>query len=241
MCAVCLQFKTKRTGARQAPELIKSWRNSPSKLGAMRSSLLLLLPLLAVVHGGIAIGSPSAPAGGYESERQLKERIISNYGLNSIRPRIAEADLNAGAQCTGPPGPEDVVEHLIPPRAAAKGRSGCQQGALSLAALGGVGRRAEASAQVRMYYQKTAQRDLDKGTIWRIKTFKIFPVLIALRHFDHYSRVIYPLSYIIFVIFAVAEIPNFGRDHWALLCSSPCFREAVGGLSCPGYEDPLAG
>ena len=51
----------------------------------------------------------------------------------------------------------------------------------------------------------------------------IFPCLVALRHLDHISRFLFPVSYLLFVL-AHGAMVNFGSDQWDILNQAPCYQ-----------------
>ena len=96
--------------------------------------------------------------------------------------------------------------------------------------LSGGGRRRQqlpaASVDVMAKFQREAAADLDKGTLWRFKFFVLFPILLNLRHLDHYSRVVFPVAFGIFVLGQFSKV-GFGTAHNDLLNTVQCYRDQL--------------
>lgn len=75
-------------------------------------------------------------------------------------------------------------------------------------------------------YSKAAMSNLDKGWVWRFKTFTLFPILVQLRNLDFAMRGIFPIAYLAFVLSMFREV-DFGQPHFEAL------RNAAG--SCRGW------
>ena len=104
------------------------------------------------------------------------------------------------------------------------GASGKEQYAeKSKSTSSGHGKPTEAAHLREMYESQMAE---GLGPIWRFKYFRLFPVLqFVLLRLDHYSRVLFPLAFIIYTLVAFGEI-GFGAEHYELLMSSTCWKGA---------------
>lgn len=84
-----------------------------------------------------------------------------------------------------------------------------------------------ATAALRKQYQRLAARDMDKGPVWRFKTFTLFPILSGVRNLDHYCRWLYPCAYAVYVLTTFSGI-GFAAPHMDKLLQTECFRLASG-------------
>ena len=82
-----------------------------------------------------------------------------------------------------------------------------------------------ATRTFRLAYQDVARRDLDKGVVWKFKTFTLFPLLNNMRYLDFVFRAVFPVAYLIFVIVMFQEVDY--SSHFALLDTAPCYRAAI--------------
>ena len=70
--------------------------------------------------------------------------------------------------------------------------------------------------QLKDAYSKVAMNNLDKGRLWRFKTFNLFPCLIHLRNLDFAMRIVFPIAYLIFVLGMFSTV-EFGQPHFEAL------------------------
>ena len=80
-------------------------------------------------------------------------------------------------------------------------------------------------AKTKAAFRKAAQEELGHNRTWTLKTFYIFPYLQNLRYLDFVFRVVFPLAYVIYLLYALSEV-GFGVAHYDLLETAPCFRKA---------------
>jgi len=64
--------------------------------------------------------------------------------------------------------------------------------------------------QAKMSMQKDVQDDLDRGFVWSIKYFIVFPPIARWQRADHLARVFFPLAYGI-VVYVYMAMVDFGR------------------------------
>ena len=62
---------------------------------------------------------------------------------------------------------------------------------------------------------------VDKGAVWRFKTFTLFPMIAWLRNLDHICRWLFPLAYGIYFIAAFSQV-GWGMEHARLISSTHC-------------------
>ena len=74
----------------------------------------------------------------------------------------------------------------------------------------------ELMRQLKDAYSKVAMNNLDKGRLWRFKTFNLFPCLIHLRNLDFAMRIVFPIAYLIFVLGMFSTV-EFGQPHFEAL------------------------
>ena len=80
----------------------------------------------------------------------------------------------------------------------------------------------ETTREVTHFYRTVAKTDMDRGPVWSFKVFFLFPLLLKLRFLDHYFRVLFPLAYISYVLFALGEV-GFGTQQDDLLRKAACY------------------
>ncbi len=79
--------------------------------------------------------------------------------------------------------------------------------------------------ELKREYATIASVSLDKDWIWKFKVFWLFPLLNQLQTLDHVFRVLFPLSYLIFIMYYGAQV-NFGSNHFGALEDSECYRDS---------------
>ena len=82
------------------------------------------------------------------------------------------------------------------------------------------------SQAIKQGYMESAKKDLDKGIVWKIKTFYLLPVLKYMMYLDFVFRVVFPICYLTFTLGMLAQV-DFGASHYALLETAPCYRAAL--------------
>ena len=82
------------------------------------------------------------------------------------------------------------------------------------------------SQAIKQGYMESAKKDLDKGVVWKIKTFYLLPVLKYMMYLDFVFRVVFPICYLTFTLGMLAQV-DFGASHYALLETAPCYRAAL--------------
>jgi len=61
---------------------------------------------------------------------------------------------------------------------------------------------------------------LDKGHVWNMKFYYLFPLLVHLRNLDFLSRWLFPILYMSFLVVMGIQV-NFGSDHLQMLSNAP--------------------
>ena len=103
----------------------------------------------------------------------------------------------------------------------ASGHSGSRSSRSSKAAgMLGPSRARSISNNIKAENASNATYVLDKGTLWKFKTFTLFPLLINLRNLDFPSRWLFPLLYLLFLVLMLYEV-DFGIAHLTELGNAP--------------------
>ena len=79
----------------------------------------------------------------------------------------------------------------------------------------------------RNQYNRDIAAQHQRGCIWRIKYYTLFPALkVILLRLDHYSRVVFPVAFGIFVLGQFSKV-GFGTAHNDLLNTVQCYRDQL--------------
>ena len=212
--------------ARRASATVESARVPPPLKGGRPSSARAQrqgeLPIKSA-PGKVPRGTE--PARGLEPAAVGQRRILRDGAPPCVEAAGAVVQLTArggdacgrAAPCSPPASP--------PPPESRRGemRTLRRRGAAGCRGLMSTCRRRQqlpaASVDVMAKFQREAAADLDKGTLWRFKFFVLFPILLHLRHLDHYSRVVFPIAYCACVAYFLGQIDRSAVD-WPT--DSPC-------------------
>jgi len=76
-----------------------------------------------------------------------------------------------------------------------------------------------ASRHVHQTFQREVAFDLDRGWWWRLQYFTLFPTLVKLRKLDHGSRLLFPLCYLMTLMW-FTYFSGYRTREWPT--DSPC-------------------
>ena len=183
-----------------------------------------------------AMAEPSSPAIFTRDGREMRSRTAKCSEVNISMPALPDA--SAPAPVTRTRGfltdiPTEAEKSDLTGGRHAASATGGRKGSAPLRPTRGLPARVPSAAslgpatvRLRSAYRTQAQIDLNKGWIWRFKTFTLFPLIARVRFLDHIFRFLFPVCYLCFVLIHMNEI-NYGVDHQALLNNNPCYKMLV--------------